>query len=64
MENATATFIPNAWTTKGYLQLDKNLPSRKIEVSASSTQAADGSSYGANSTTNITNNEEKMKPQT
>lgn len=32
MENSTATFIPNAWTRKGYLKLDRNLPSRKIEV--------------------------------
>ncbi len=54
MENTTATFIPNAWTKKGYLELDRTLPSRKIDVGASSTQAADGSSYGANSTTKIT----------
>lgn len=62
MDNATATFIPNAWTKKGYLQLDKNLPTKKIEVKASSTQKADGSSYGANSTNNVTN--EKPKTHT
>ena len=62
MENATATFIPNAWTTKGYLKLDRTLPSKKIDVSASSTQAEDGSSYGANSTTIAANNDPAMKP--
>jgi len=51
MENVTATFVPNAGTRKGYPQLDRNLPTKTVQVSASNTSTTDGSSYGANRTT-------------